>query len=452
MRASITESIIARLRAEERQPAEVWDTKVAGLLLRTYASGRAAWFIRAYTAAGKRTRIKLGEHPHLGVTEARRAALGQLAAVQQGRDPVAEKRAARAARRAALAVRTVEAAITAWQAARSGAAEGAWSPRYARAVSSALRVHIPAHVRSKPLPEVGRETWMGLISKAARDRPGAAAFLYTSVSSFLGYAEAMGWIEQHPLPRRGRSLVAPHPPARTRVLEDREWRAVWEAAEREPPKLRAFVRLLLLTATRLSETADIALGEIVSDRSIWVIPAGRVKNKREHIVPLCDLARHELRLVWPADEQAAGPEFRLLGRLPGRGFQGHGALLRRLQAASNTTNWTWHDLRRTARTTMTYLGVSEADAEAALNHVTRRGGLVGVYDRSGPPPSALTALRMWQGYVADVVTGRRPVGDAEERYRATLPEEFRHQSRQKLMPRSKAKPGRPRRALGPARE
>lgn len=449
MRASITDIIIARLRSDARQPAEVWDTKVSGLLLRTYASGRAAWFVRAYTAAGKRTRIKLGEHPHLGVTEARRAALGQLAAVQQGRDPVAEKRAVRAARRAAREVRSVDSALATWQAARSGAAEGAWSPRYTRAVASALRVHISASVRSKPLSEVGRETWMGLIAKAAKDRPGAAAFLYTITSSFLGYAEALGWIEHHPLPRRGRNLVAPHPPARTRVLEDREWLAVWEAAEREPPKLRAFVRLLLLTATRLSETADIAFEEVVSDCSIWVIPAERVKNRREHLVPLCDLARRELRLVWPADEGAAGPGYRLLGRLPGRGFQGHGALLRRLQAASSTMNWTWHDLRRTARTTMTYLGVPESDAEAALNHVTQRGGLIGVYDRSGPPPSALTALRTWQGYVANIVAGRRPPGDAEERHRAALPEEFRHRSKPKIVLREKARPGRPRREVVP---
>lgn len=236
MQVSITDSLVLRLRGGERQPAEVWDSKITGLLIRTYASGRATWFVRTRTTSGKKTRIKLGEHPHLGITEARRAALKQLAAVQKGGDPVAERQAARAALQATRNGFTVHAALAAWQAVRGASMGGPWSWRYERAVTSALRVHVPAGIRSKPLRDVGREIWMSMIAKVAREKPGAGASLYTMLSSFLGYAEALGWVEHHPLPRRGRSLIAPHVPARTRVLEDWEWLAVWSAAEREPPK------------------------------------------------------------------------------------------------------------------------------------------------------------------------------------------------------------------------
>lgn len=443
MQVSITEALVSRLRDRDQQPAEIWDSKVTGLLIRTYASGRATWFVRARTCSGKKTRIKLGEHPHLGIAEARRAALGQLAAVQQGGDPVAEKRATRAALQAARKVLTVGAALAEWQAARGASAGGPWSLRYERVVTSAVRVHVPAGLRSKPLRDVGREIWMAMIGKVARDKPGAGASLYTMMSSFLGYAEALGWIEHHPLPRRGRNLIAPHVPARIRVLEDWEWLAVWVAAEREVPKLRVYVRLLILTATRVSEVADIAMGEIVADGAIWVIPAARVKNRRDHLVPLEVLARHELHLVHPHDGRHAEPSRMLLGRFSHRGFTGQGKLLRRIHQASGTKEWTWHDLRRTARTTMSYLGVAEADAEAGLNHVSGRGKLVGIYDQSGPPASALTALRTWQRYVADIVEGRRPAGDAEQQYRAALPEELRYRPTPKFVPRVKAKPGRP---------
>lgn len=425
------------------QPADHWDSKFAGLVLRTYASGHRAWFVRTRTREGKRTRIKLGDHPHIGTAEARRLAVAQIAAVQQGRDPVTERRAARQARRTAAAALTVGVALDRWQEARSTKCDRPWSPRYARAVASAVSVHVPAALRKVPLREVTRETWTRTITKVTRTKPGAAAFLYTSISSFLAYAEAMGWIEQHPLPRQGRGLIAPHVPARTRVLEDHEWLALWTAAEREPPKLRAFTRLLLLTACRVSEVADIAADEVTEDMAMWIIPAVRTKNRREHLVPLCDLARRELHLVWPGDAGPARDErWMLLGRLKGSGFSGTGKLLARLQVASGTAHWTWHDLRRTARTTMTYLGVQEADAEAALNHVSGRSKLVGIYDRSGPPPAALAALRAWQGYVADVVAGRRDPGDAETRYRAALPEELRARPKPVFTPRPKAKPGR----------
>lgn len=294
----------------------------------------------------------------------------------------------------------------------------------------------------QPLRDVRRDVWTGLLAKVATATPGSGAFLYTVVSSFLGYAETRGWIEQHPLPRRGRALIAPHVPARTRTLDDHEWLAVWKAAEREPVKLRVFMRLLLLTACRVSEVAEISAGEIVADGAIWVIPGERVKNSHEHIVPLEGLAQAELKLVWPKDTGQIGPTWRLLGRAPTSGFTGTGKLLRRLMETSSTANWTWHDLRRTARTGMTYLHVPEPDAEAALNHITAKGKLVAIYDQSGPSASGIAALRVWQSYVADVVEGRCQPGHAESRYRAALPEALRYRSKPKIEVRQKAKPGR----------
>lgn len=439
MRVAITESVIAEAR-RRGGAQELWDATVRGLALRILATGRASWLVRTWTGTGKRTSIKIGEHPALKPAEARKMALVQLGAVQQGRDPVGERRAARAARRAAAKAVTVAQGLRDWQRARERAAERPWAPSYSYRVGSALRTHLPARLLTQPLAEVRRETWTRLLAKVAAERPGSGAFLYTVISSFLGYAEAMGWIETHPLPRQGRKLIAPHVPPRTRVLEDHEWLAVWNAAEREPPKLRAFTRLLILTACRVSEVADISVGEVVADGSVWVLPGSRVKNGRDHVVPLGTLARREIDLVRPTDTGKHGDGWMLLGRSPDHGFVGNGKLIKRLFETSKAANWTWHDLRRTARTGMTYLGVPEADAEAALNHITGRSKLVATYDHSGPSASGLAALRTWQSYVADVVEGRRPPGDAEARYRASLPEELRHRSKPVFVPRKRAKP------------
>ena len=441
MRVAITEGIIvAELRREDRTTVvDIWDTTVRGLVLRVLPSGRATWAVRAWTVDGKRTSIKMGEHPALRITEARRQALIHLGAVQQGQDPVGDRRATRAARRAMTAAITVEKALTDWQVAR----RSSWSRSYISRLESALRVHVPKTLRGQPLPEVRRDTWTGLLAAVAKEKPGSGAFLYTVISSFLGYSEAVGWIETHPLPRRGRSIIAPHVPARTRVLNDAEWLAVWRAAEREPPRLRVFTRLLILTACRVSEVADVCVGEIVADGAIWVIPGERVKNSRAHVVPLEGLAQHEVRLIRPQETGSLGDAWMLLGRSPMQGFTGNGKLIRRLFQTSATSGWTWHDLRRTARTGMTYLGVSEAAAEAGLNHVTGKGKLVAIYDQSGPAGSGIGALRVWQAYVADVVEGRRPPGDAEAVYRDALPEELRYRSRPRVELKSEAKPGKP---------
>jgi len=84
--------------------------------------------------------------------DARRQALVQLGAVQQGRDPVGERRAARDARRTAAAAITVEEALAEWQRARIYTAESPWSRTYASRVASALRVHIPQRLRGSAAP------------------------------------------------------------------------------------------------------------------------------------------------------------------------------------------------------------------------------------------------------------------------------------------------------------
>ena len=203
------------------------------------------------------------------------------------------------------------------------------------------------------------------------------------------------------LPRKGRAMLAPSLPSRERVLTDEELRAVWGAADREPPKLRAFVRLLVLTAAREAEVADICAGEVDLDAGRWTIPATRTKNRHPLTLPLGMLAIAELRAVWPPS--APAPDWRLLGRSGNRGFQGFSSLKERLDAAAGVAEWRWHDLRRTARTGMSRLGIPRDHAEAAINHVSGRSQLERTYDRHDYAPEVLAASRAWQAHIAALV-------------------------------------------------
>jgi hypothetical protein len=199
-----------------------------------------------------------------------------------------------------------------------------------------------------------------------------------------------------------------------------------------------------------SQFSSVAFTGLLQEHKIAISMDGR-GAWRDNVFVACDgeadaggppLAQQELQLVWPADTGNHGDQWMLLGKSPTNGFVGNGRLIKRLFETTKTANWTWHDLRRTARTGMTYLGVPEAAAEAALNHITGKSKLVAIYDHSGPSTSGIAALRTWQGYVTDVVEGRRKPGDAENSYRESLPEDLRWRSRPKFVPRTKAKPGR----------
>lgn len=209
-----------------------------------------------------------------------------------------------------------------------------------------------------------------------------------------------------PLPRKGLAALAPPPAARERALSDAELVEVWRASEGLGPRPRAFVQLLILTAAREAEVSDLAVSEVDHAAGRWTIPAGRAKNRRAVTLPLPPLALAELAAVWP--NEAPAPAFRPL-RV--RGYSKIKAALDAEIAAARAKAGEaapmpprrFHDLRRTARTGMTRLGVPRDHAEAALNHVSGRSALERTYDRHDYAAEVLEALRRWQEHVAEIV-------------------------------------------------
>jgi integrase len=75
---------------------------------------------------------------------------------------------------------------------------------------------------------------------------------------------------------------------RTRVLQDEELRAVWEASfETEYPYGPLF-RMLIMTGQRRSEVSAARWREFDFDAMLWSIPGTRMKNKMVQVVPITD--------------------------------------------------------------------------------------------------------------------------------------------------------------------
>ena len=381
---------------------ELRDSRVPGLVLRMTATGTATWSVRSRTKDGRQTRPKLGTWPALSIAAARRAALKALGSIETGADPVGEKREARTARKVKIAAGvTVAKRLAEWQGSRLADPAAAWSDRYAIEVARIVAREIAPKLGARALTDTTRADWTGLVAAKRKTAPAMASALYRVAASFLGFAEANGWIPAPLLPRKGVSTLAPPPAARERVLTDTELLAVWHAADREAPKLRAFVRLLILTAARELEVADMTTDEIDRDAGRWTIPGARSKNGSGYTLPLGSLALAELANVWPNHEP--DPGHLLLGRNERAGFRGFSKLKARLDAASKLGGWRFHDLRRTARTGMTRLGVPRDHAEAAINHLSGRSKLERTYDRHDYATEIVAALSLWQGHVAGVV-------------------------------------------------
>jgi hypothetical protein len=400
MRRDITDAWLRGLKPPETGRLEIWDTREAGLVLRLTHLGVSSWSVRARTHEGKRTRPTLGTWPTLGIANARKLARVELAKIQGGADPVASKKADRAARTARAGLPTVADRLTEWREAKAAA----WSDRYRREVERLCKTEIVPVIGVRALVETTRQDWTSLIATKYRRAPGVGGMLYRTASAFLNHAEAHGWIGAPLLPRKGLAVIAPPVPARERTLSDDELSAIWTAANGLRPKARAFVHLLAMTAAREIEVADIATGEIDLATATWSIPGVRTKNRRGIVLPLHSLLLNDLRAVWPVHGDRAGATWRLLGDIAGSGLRGFSKLKLRLDKDSGVAGWRWHDLRRTARTGMARLGVPRDHAEAALNHISGRSALERTYDRHDFAPEVAGALSRWQVHVATVVS------------------------------------------------
>lgn len=129
--------------------------------LRLTPTGAASWAVRATAPRGRRIKVTLGSDPALALGEARRLALETHGRVARGRDPVAERRAARAAPvRAAADAKargpTVAARRQEWadHASRSGRG---WSAGHARSVAWALSEMVGPALGHLPLRATTRE-------------------------------------------------------------------------------------------------------------------------------------------------------------------------------------------------------------------------------------------------------------------------------------------------------
>jgi len=94
-RRGFTDALVRTMRPEARS-FRLWDTRVPGLVLRVWPSGKKS-FYAAYYCRGQRRWYFIGRYPVVGVADARKMAGEVLVKVAMGQDPAADRNAHRGA-------------------------------------------------------------------------------------------------------------------------------------------------------------------------------------------------------------------------------------------------------------------------------------------------------------------------------------------------------------------
>lgn len=204
------------------------------------------------------------------------------------------------------------------------------------------------------------------------------------------------------VPKMRRDKRTPDKRQRSRTLDDNEIRNVWRAATDLGGSFGGIVQLCLLTAQRKAKVATMKWADVDLDSGIWTIATedGEKGNPGRLKLPqvALDIIAAQPRIVGNPHVFAA-----IRSRKVKHGhFHSWSQRKRQLDKLLPTMEpWVVHDLRRTARSLMSSIGIKTEVAERALGHVQQ--GILRVYNTYGYEPEVADALARLAAKIAHIL-------------------------------------------------
>ncbi|MGH7088385.1 MAG: tyrosine-type recombinase/integrase [Stellaceae bacterium] len=395
----------------------VWDAMMPGLCVLVTGNGRRGFYVvHRLPGAYSPTWVKIGEYPVMSLAEAREKARQTLGAIAAGKRPKEEEAAQRRAEREEA---RQQQAKTFGAVAELFVSKHVPTLRTARTTEALIRRELIPVLDGKPIGEVRRRDVIELIEaivargdrQQGRLRPKSGG-RYAARHAFAALSKLFNWavsrdiegLDANPVAGIKLADLLGSVESRDRVLNDREIRAIWRAAEGLNYPFGPLVQMLLLTGQRLSEIAEARWSEIDLDAATLTVPAERMKNKTAHVVPLTPAA---VAILTSLPRFVAG-DFVFTttsGRRPVSGFSKMAERVRK--AAGIGVHWQVHDLRRTVRTRLAEEGVSVFIAELVIAHV--QSGVHAVYDLHKYDREKRAALAGWEAELRAIVDAPAPV-------------------------------------------
>ena len=358
------------------------------LYMNVAKAGSKSW-IQRVMIHGRRREIGLGGWPVVSIAKARKRAFENRVLIEEGGDPLAEKRKAK--------VPTFrEAAQTTFEANRSRLR----NPKVEKNWLQQLELHVFPKLGSIPVDRIGREDVLRVLTPVWTSKPETGRKLRQRIKATLAWAEAHGFVERNMAGEAIDGALAPMPKVRQhlRALPYADVPGALETVEASNSSLPAklALRFVVLTAARSGEARGATWDEIDEATGQWRIPASRMKAGNEHRVPLSKAAldileqarplRDESGLIFPSPTRVGRPLSDM-------------ALTKILRDTGLAERATVHGFRSSFRDWCAETGKPRELAEAALAHVV--SGVEGAYFRSDLMERRRMVMTQW----AEFLTG-----------------------------------------------
>ncbi len=352
------------------------------LLVKHTKSGRLSktWAQRL-RINGKLTNIGLGKYPVVNLKEAREKALENLRAVTQGKNP-------RAGNSIPTFEQAAEAVIKIY--------EPSWKKgaRSAEIWRQSLRDYILPRLGNKKVDEISSADILACLVPHWQTKNETMKRTKQRVSIIMRWCVTEGYRLDDPTTSIDAALpktndVKKHMRSLPHSKIPEVLHKVWESNAAATTKL-AF-EFLVLTASRSGEVRFGTWYEVNLAERVWIIPASRMKAKKEHRVPLSDATM----IVLEKAREFADSSGLIFPSVTGRPLSDNtlSKLLRDLKIPAVP-----HGFRSSFRNYCAETGVAREVAEACLAHVV--GGVEGSYFRSDVFQLRREVMQDWANYLS----------------------------------------------------
>lgn len=364
------------------KPYKVFDG--GSLFMYVSPTGAKIWRL-TYRLDGKAQTMSLGPYPAVSLAEARRKREEVKAALRDGLDPMAPRRATKS-----LSLKDAHDAY--WQ------GRGNVTDAYKTNVRRCMEMHVWPAIGDMPIAAVTRADLLGPLNKM--DQQGLHDYVR---KARMWLAQVFSWaVEQEHCQGNPADLIKPERAFGAKeeehfaALQPDEVGALLARLALEDQDLQSLLacRFLALTWARTKEVRMMTWDEVKGDQ--WVILGARMKRGRDHVVPLSTQAqailakmqerrRGACRWVWPGDRTDERPmsENAVLYLLHRIGYKGRA---------------TGHGWRSTASTWANEQGWNPDAIEVQLAH-SERNSVRAAYNRAAYLTERRTMLQAWADWL-----------------------------------------------------
>jgi integrase len=391
-KGELTYLIIENLKPLPDRRDHRLDTKVPGLRINVYASGKKVWYF-VYSRWGRKVPYWIGDYTAVGLADARKEAKRLALEVAMGRDPQADRRATRTADTFA---RVYERYLEEYA--------KRFNKKWEYTDKNYIRRFVLPLWADRPITSITRKDVRALHASISRDRPITANMIVGAASAVFSWAIKQEIVTANPC-----KLIDMNPTnERDRVLSDSEIALFMKEFDQLGLVEGTALKLMLLTGQRGNEIRHMRW-EHIRD-GWWEMP-----GKPDPNLGWPGTKTGVSNRVWlPAEARKLIANLRDGNPTAGYVFKTNRgrpvialskftlAINKRLEIA---VPFTAHDLRRTFASRVTGCGFRGEDADRLLNHAMPR--ISRTYNRHDYADRDKQIFETVANHIMNLVSGRR---------------------------------------------